>query len=442
MSEKSVRAGGLLVGLLLAFLVAFMSPVTARADGQPTQLEVEVSAWVDGSVEVAGRLLDSGGSGVPGAHIAVSVAGSPVGSGSTDGDGSFRVSFAMPTQFRTGTPQVDISYAGDGTYAASGDARRVDYGGQQLGLAGNPGAEVAKVGEAQQSVVTLNFAEGEASPGDTVRLNGTLSTAHGDAIANGVIKFALNGQQQPDLTVVSGESGAFESFVQIPVDAAPGAYTVTASFEGSQQLQATSAEASISVVATASTAQAESESAQPSESVETLGSPTPAPGAATSAPQNSEASAAPTAVTGGTTPTAVTWVIIGGIVLASGTGLALIVMALRPRRRPDPDEEGGLIGDPEDPEVELLGEGEGWEGMPAGAEPAQSGITEVAVVPLDQSASAFAPPVTVRAMPRHGYREPVDPAPTRGLVEDTQPPSGDSVTEEVRGPAVPRRAAP
>ena len=75
MSEKSVRAGGLLVGLLLAFLVAFMSPVTARADGQPTQLEVEVSAWVDGSVEVAGRLLDSGGSGVPGAHIAVSVAG-------------------------------------------------------------------------------------------------------------------------------------------------------------------------------------------------------------------------------------------------------------------------------------------------------------------------------------------------------------------------------
>ncbi|MDO5066784.1 MAG: carboxypeptidase regulatory-like domain-containing protein [Propionibacteriaceae bacterium] len=436
MSEKIVRVSGLVIGLLLAVLAAIMTPAVARADGRATQLEAEVSAWVDGSVEVSGRLVDSSGNPVPGAPVVASVAGARVGSGTTAGDGSFQISFAMPAQYRTGTPQVDVSYAGDGTFAASADARRVDYGGQQqLGLAGNPGAEVAKLGDAQQSVLTINLIKATASPGDTVALSGTLSTAGGDAIANGTIIFALNGQQQADTAAVTSETGTFESFVEVPMDLAPGDYTVTASFAGSPQLQAATSEAALTVKAAAPAAP-ESEEAvtQPAETVETLGSATPQ-----ADPSTAQASAAPTAPTARTegTPSIVTWAVIGGIVLASGTGLALILMALRPRRRPEPDTDS-FIGDPEDPEAELLDGDEGWESHPNVSQPV--GATEV--IPLDESASAFAPPVTVRAMPRHSYREPLEAAAARAVVDPTPQPMDDGETVDVRNPSVPRRAAP
>ncbi|RRD03692.1 Ig-like domain repeat protein [Arachnia propionica] len=439
MSEKIVRVGRSVVGLLLTFLVALMFPVVARADDRPTNLETQVSAWVDGTVEVSGQLVDVGGTAVPGAPVVVSVGGERVGTGTTDGSGSFQVSFTMPAQFRNGSPQVDVTYAGDGTFAATTDARKVEYGGQQLGLTGNPGTEVAKVGEGLQSVLTVNLSQATAHPGDTVHLSGTLSTADGNAIANGTIMFTLDGQQQPDSTTVTNETGTFESFIEVPRDLAPGGHGVTASFSGSQQLQAASSETALTVEEPAPAAgETEAESAGPKESVETLAPSSP--GAAASSGQASGAPAAQATKPDVETPAVITWTIIGGIVLASGTGLALIVVALRPRRRPDPEGDMGLIGDPEEREGEFLGDGGDWETQDAGVGHGRAVTTEV--IPLDESASAFAPPVTVRAMPRHGNREPVA---ARGLVEETvtvRPTDDDGETVDARGPAVPRRAAP
>lgn len=443
MNEKLMRVGRLAAGLLLTFLVLVLQPAIARADGTQTRLEIQLSAWEDGRVEVAGTLRDIAGTGVVAAPVAASVHGGQVGSSATAGDGGFNITFTMPEQYRSGTTQVDVSYDGDGRHAGSRAAQAIDYGGGAQQLAANSIAE--KAGERHAVVLTLNPATTTASPGSTVNLSGTLATSEGNAIANAAITFTLGGAAQPDSTVLTGNDGTFSSFVELPGEAAAGPISVAASFAGSSQLQAAGIEVAVTVEApTPSSEPAATEDATaPSTSVETLGSA--APGSA--APQASDAavnaSPGPAAVAPEGDSAILTWGIIGGIVLASGTGLALIVLALRPRRRTEDPNEVGLIGEPEDPEAELLGEDdeELWEEPIAHRQPARGMPEEV--LGLDESASAFAPPVTVRAMPGDLYRRDPDPIPARGIVEDTQP-QGDRTesAEESRGPAVPRRAAP
>lgn len=432
MSRTTLRASQMTVGLLLSLLLAFLHPGVARADDIETTLRTQVEAWEDGKVQISGQLMDASGAGVPGATISVTAAGGALGGVVTQGDGSFVLTFVIPEQSRRGVQEVRIAFEGDGIHAASSDRQAVDFGGGGAapnGVTANDGTH--------ETVLTLNLSTSSAVPGETVTLNGSLSTHDGKAIASGSISVSVGGREQPAASTITDGDGTFSSFVEIPQDLAPGAIAITANFPGSQALKPASAEAPLTVeaVATSSVSEAPAE-----EGAAAASEPAAAPSAsaspeASATPTSADAAAAPATATSDSGSNLGTWAILIGVVLATGTGLALIVTAMRPKHTPADSGEVGLIGDAEDAE---LAQADAWaEGALDGDRPMGH---EASMSRLGESASAFAPPPTVRTMPPSWFRDD-ETVSSRHSAGHAMEPESDVESTDARGQALPRRAA-
>lgn len=431
MSRKTLRASQMAVGLLLSLLLAFLHPGVARADGIETTLITRFDAVDNGEVRIAGQLVDSSGNAIPGATISAIAAGAPLGTVTTQGDGSFALTFVIPEESRRGVQEVRLAFEGDGIHAASSASHAIDYRGE--GAAAN--GVVADDG-VQQTVLTLSLSTSSAVPGETITLNGSLSTHDGKAIASGSVVVSVGGQEQAAASTLTDGDGTFSSFVELPLDLAPGAVTIGVAFPGSQALRPSNAEATITIEApstSASGAPAEEQTAAAPESA-AAPSASASPEASPTA-TSTDAAAAPATATSDSGSNLGTWAILIGVVLATGTGLALIATAMRPKRTPADNGEVGLIGEPEDAELE---QADAWaEGALDGDRPMDH---DAGMSPLGESASAFAPPPTVRTMPPSWFRDDETvssrPAPGHAIA-----PESDVESTDVRGQALPRRAA-
>ncbi len=415
------RTGRVAVALILALLVALVQPAVARADGVETTLTVTPQAFTDGKIVATGTLKDASGQPVANATIIASLDGETLGYANTAADGSLSMQFTVPAAKLSGTRQIIFSFAGSGSYKATTHLQAVDY---TAGGASSGTAPAQSPAGTRGTKLELSLASGTTTPGDVLQVSGSLATVEGNPISGAAITFTVGGADVPSGATATDTSGKFEAFLDIDKAIKPGDAPVVATFAGGGELMASSATQALTVELPGAAA-----SATPTESA--TASPTASATASASAAPTATASAAPTAAAprGGLSTTNL--FIIGGVVLASGVGIALLVAALRPRRKPVAvDEEVvGLIGEAD--EVEIKREPVNWEDISTGDQ------FFAAPVPDDmEGAAEFAPPASASSMPGEWFRErparaPRAAAPIESMADST----------EVRDDALPRRAA-
>jgi len=131
MSSPTLQARRTALSLLLAVLLALALPgLNARADPAPTRIQTNVDADTTGHVRVQGLLLDGSGQGVGGGQLTASVAGQPLQTVTSGGDGAFAMEFNVPADKLSGPQDLVIAYAGDDQYAPTSQSSRIEFAGQ------------------------------------------------------------------------------------------------------------------------------------------------------------------------------------------------------------------------------------------------------------------------------------------------------------------------
>ena len=152
MSSPTLRARRTALSLLLATLLALVLPgLNARADPTPTQIQSNVAVDTTGHVKVQGLLLDSSGQGVGGGQLTASVAGQPLQTVVSGGNGAFVMEFNVPADKISGPQELVITYAGDAQHAPTAQNSRIEFANQSA------------------TAVTLETEPASATPGDIVR---------------------------------------------------------------------------------------------------------------------------------------------------------------------------------------------------------------------------------------------------------------------------------
>ena len=335
MSSPILRARRTALSLLLAALLTLLVPgLKAWADPTPTQIQASVTADTAGHVKVTGALRDGSGGGVGGGQLTASVAGQPLQTVVSGGDGAFAMEFNIPADKLTGPQDLLITYPGDAQHAPSSQTSRIEFSAQGT------------------TVVTLEVEPASTTPGDLVRVMGSVKTVSGEAVSGALVAFTYEGAALSDYNLVTDASGNFDSYVEIPGTAAVGTGKLVATFAGGANLQPGSAEKEITV----------------SEPI-VESSPTPTASEATegAAPQESSqaASTRPTATTSqsgaatqgeGRGGSLLWWLVGGGVVLVAAAALAVLGFIVRSRRRDADEETSGFIGDGELLEDDPVGE--------------------------------------------------------------------------------------
>ncbi len=326
MSSPILRARRMALSLLLAALLALLVPgLQARADPTPTQIQASVAADTAGHVKVTGVLRDGSGLGLGGGQLTASVAGQPLQTVASGGDGAFAMEFNIPADKLTGPQDLVISYPGDAQHAPSSQTSRIEFSAQGT------------------TTVTLEVEPASTTPGDLVRVVGSVKTVSGEAVAGGLVTFAYEGAALSDYTLVTDASGNFDSYVEIPGTAAVGTGKLVATFTGGANLQSGSAEKEITVnapivesspTATASEATEGAAPQIPSQTASTRP-------AATTSPSGTAAQGE------GRGGSLLWWLVGGGVVLIAAAALAVLGLIVRSRRRDADEETSGLIGDGE-----------------------------------------------------------------------------------------------
>ena len=131
MSSPILRARRTALSLLLAALLALLVPgLKAWADPAPTQIQASVAADTAGHVKVTGVLRDGSGRGLGGGQLTASVAGQPLQTVASGGDGAFAMEFNIPADKLTGPQDLVISYPGDAQHAPSSQTSRIEFSAQ------------------------------------------------------------------------------------------------------------------------------------------------------------------------------------------------------------------------------------------------------------------------------------------------------------------------
>lgn len=396
MSSPILRARRTALGLLLAALLALFVPgLDARADPAPTQIQSSVMADTTGHVKVTGALLDSAGQGVPGGQLTASVAGQPLQTVATGGNGAFAMEFTVPPDKLAGPQDLVITYPGDAQHAPSSQSTRIEFSGQG------------------STTVGLEVEPASVTPGDVVRVTGSVKTATGEAVAGALVSFAYEGAALPDYTLATDTSGNFDGQVEIPGTAAEGAGKLVATFAGGANLQAGSAEkeitvnAPIDVSSQAPTADSSTEAAAPPPPSPTASAPRPsASGASSGAAAQSHGDSTPLLLLG------------AGVVVVAAAALAILGFIVRSRRREADEGTLGLIGDGElledEPFEEMTGVGLGLSDQTEARErldyPTSQDVA-VGAVPQQEAQTQTMPPAWFREgedVPPPAPREPGD----------------------------------
>ena len=234
MSSPTLQARRTALSLLLAVLLALALPgLNARADPAPTRIQTNVDADTTGHVRVQGLLLDGSGQGVGGGQLTASVAGQPLQTVTSGGDGAFAMEFNVPADKLSGPQDLVIAYAGDAQYAPTSQSSRIEFAGQSA------------------TAVTLEVEPASATPGDPVRVTGSVKAATGGPVSGALVNFSYDGAALSDYTLQTDANGNFDGYVEIPETAAVGEGKLVATFVGAAGLPAGSAEKQITIEAPA-----------------------------------------------------------------------------------------------------------------------------------------------------------------------------------------------
>ena len=326
MSSPILRARRMALSLLLAALPALLVPgLKAWADPAPTQIQASVAADTTGHVKVTGALRDGSGHGVGGGQLTASVAGQPLQTVASGGDGAFAMEFSIPADKLTGPQDLVITYPGDAQHAPSSQTSRIEFSAQGT------------------TAVTLEVEPASTTPGDLVRVVGSVKTAAGEAVSGALVVFAYEGATLSDYNLVTDTNGNFDSYVEIPGTAAVGTGKLVASFAGGANLQPGSAEKELTVDAPI----AESSSTSTASDATEGGAAPQIPSQTASTRPGATTSPSGTAQGEGRGGSLLWWLVGGGVVLVAAAALAVLGFIVRSRRRDVDEETSGFIGDGE-----------------------------------------------------------------------------------------------
>ena len=327
MSSPTLRARRTALSLLLATLLALVLPgLNARADPIPTQIQSNVAVDTTGHVKVQGLLLDSSGQGVGGGQLTASVAGQPLQTVVSGGNGAFVMEFNVPADKISGPQELVIAYAGDAQHAPTTQNSRIEFADQSA------------------TAVTLETDPASATPGDIVRVMGSVKAATGGPVSGALVSFSYDGAALSDYTLQTDANGNFDGSVEIPASATVGEGKLVATFAGAAGLPAGSAEKKITIeapVAESSPTPTEGESAQETAP------PHPSPTASTRGPVGSGTPSAGTAQSESRGDSLLWLLIGGGVVTVAAAALVVLALIVRARRREADEGTLGLIGDGE-----------------------------------------------------------------------------------------------
>ena len=384
MSSPILRARRTALSLLLAALLALVLPgLDARADPAPTQIQTNVTADTTGHVKVSGLLLDGSGQGVSGGQVTATVAGQPLQTVASGGGGAFAMEFNVPADKLSGPQELVITYPGDAQYAPSSQSSRIEFATQSA------------------TVVTLEAEPASATPGDLVRVTGGVTTAAGGPIAGALVNFSYGGAELSDYTLQTDANGNFDGWVAIPEAAAVGEGKLVATFAGSSNLQAGSAEKQLTI-----NAPIPDSSPTPSEGEATQDAAPrpPSPTASTRGPIGTGSPSAATAQSEGGGDSLLWLLIGGGVVAVAAAALVVLGLIVRSRRRDADEGTLGLIGD-----GELLEDEFPEDAMEPGPGLGLDDETDVRVDPDDRllrdAPEGVASPQETRTMPPAWFRE-------------------------------------
>ncbi len=386
MSSPTLQARRTALSLLLAVLLALALPgLNARADPAPTRIQTNVDADTTGHVRVQGLLLDGSGQGVGGGQLTASVAGQPLQTVTSGGDGAFAMEFNVPADKLSGPQDLVIAYAGDAQYAPTSQSSRIEFAGQSA------------------TAVTLEVEPASATPGDPVRVTGSVKAATGGPVSGALVNFSYDGAALSDYTLQTDANGNFDGYVEIPETAAVGEGKLVATFVGAAGLPAGSAEKQITIEAPAP---ASSPTPTEGESTQGAAPPVPSPTASTRGPIGTGSPSAGTAQSESRGDSLLWLLIGGGVVAVAAAALVVLGLIVRSRRREADEGTLGLIGDGEllddelpedamDPEPELE--------LNDGTEVRLSSDDDQAL--RDDAAEGVEPRQETRTMPLGWFRE-------------------------------------
>lgn len=249
--EKRRRTGlALVVAVALACLALVAGP--AYADQSHLNIRVEMSS--DLRVSVNGSLTDGRGKAIKRAPVRAILAGQNVGSAQTRGNGGFSMEFAVPDNLRGGNRQLVVRFDGSGKHSAAeagvmlamgsvsapkprdGDPRaprppRDDDDGEEEPPANSQQPPPPDNSAPRALALQVNPDTTEPVNGAVVTLNGSLKNPDGGGIAGAEIVVIGPAGEVEESYTLTNDSGNFQTFYEVPVDAAE-AHPITVRFPG------------------------------------------------------------------------------------------------------------------------------------------------------------------------------------------------------------------
>ena len=188
----------------------------------------DLGGKIGDTVDLKARLTDSGGAGVAGRSITLSVAGDPtVHNLTTDADGWVSVPFAIPMGFGAGPHTISVAFAGDGPT------------GRYAAASGSGTLTVAKI------TTALAAQDASGAVGASADLKATLTGPGGSPLSGKSVAFTVAGVGGG--SAVTNASGVATYTLLIPGATIPGNYTISASFIGDADYLASASSSALTV---------------------------------------------------------------------------------------------------------------------------------------------------------------------------------------------------
>ncbi len=223
---------GTLAGLVAVVLLA-VTAWTASAEPQPGPTTLTASAEMrpNSIVVVAGLLSDQAGAPVPEATIRVRIDEREAATGLTDGEGRYAIDFLLEQGLRSEPQRLVVVFEGRGGLDAS-EAEATVGAGQSSAPPPTAPAEAPLAVELEAGT-----ASSTVSAGGLVIIEGTLSTPDGEPVGGARIRVLIDDDESADSLVMTDESGAFQTFAEVPPEHPAGEAVLVVSFAGNNSYE-------------------------------------------------------------------------------------------------------------------------------------------------------------------------------------------------------------
>lgn len=210
-------------------LLLVLGTSTALADPQPGPTTITVDAQIsdDSQVVATGQLTDADGTPVPGAPVEARLNSAAMTQGTTQDDGSYELSFAVPGTAQTGEQQLVVVFDGMDDLDASQAATNIS-----ADQASSPQPKASPTDTRLDVFLDVSIAPATVTAGGLVTIEGTLTDENSDAIEGARISVLVDDEESMDSRVQTDDAGSFRTFAEIPSGRSAGPGSLVVSFAG------------------------------------------------------------------------------------------------------------------------------------------------------------------------------------------------------------------